>query len=78
MIHLQQILAHHWHFSASQYWQLRLLCAIALGPLAGVLYALLCSKNKRASFESQRVRRFIRTGTLRHSTSPLPSLPAVG
>jgi hypothetical protein len=78
MIHLQQILAHHWHFSASQYWQLRLLCAIALGPLAGVLYALLFSKNARTGAGTQRVRRFIRTSTLRHPASPRPSLPAAG
>jgi len=78
MIHLQQLLAHHWHFSASQYWQLRLLCAIALGPLAGVLYTLLFSKKPSAGAGTQHARRFIRINTLRRPTSSLPSLPVAG
>lgn len=38
MEHLLQLLAHHWQLSPAQYWHLRLLSALSLGPLLGVLY----------------------------------------
>lgn len=37
-------LAQHWHLSASQYWQLRLLCAIALVPFLAFVYVALFDK----------------------------------
>lgn len=41
MEHLLPLLAQHGHLSANHYWHLRLLCALLLGPMAGVLYLLL-------------------------------------
>jgi hypothetical protein len=73
MAHLLQGLAQHWHLSASQYWQLRLLCSISLGPLLGVLCLILFTKRQVAVSGGRRVKRFIRTVSLHHSTS-LPTL----
>jgi hypothetical protein len=42
-----KLLAQHWHLTASQYWQLRLLFAISLVPLLGVLYIVLIDKRTR-------------------------------
>ena len=44
MEHLLHLLAQRWHLSADDYWHLRLLCALLLGPIAGVLYLLLFEK----------------------------------
>jgi hypothetical protein len=64
MAHLLQVLAQHWHLSASQYWQLRLLCSISLGPLLGVLCLLLFKKRRAAArIMVQRVRRLTRAVT---------------
>lgn len=40
-------LAQHWHLTASAYWQLRLLLAISLVPLLGVLYVVLFDRRTR-------------------------------
>jgi hypothetical protein len=73
MIHLQQLLAQHWHLSSSQYWQLRLLCSIALGPLVGVLFVVLFTKRRGLGSKVLRIKRSIRAVALR-SAAPL-SLP---
>lgn len=39
-------IAEHWHLSSSHYWHLRLLSAISLGPLIGVMCLALFSKRK--------------------------------
>jgi hypothetical protein len=44
MAHILHALAQHWHLSASQYWQMRLLCAVSLVPFLGVLYLLLFNR----------------------------------
>ncbi|QKG56971.1 hypothetical protein GKZ68_10250 [Hymenobacter sp. BRD128] len=46
-------LAHHWHLSAAQYWQLRLLVAISLVPFLAFVYIMLIDKRTRF-FESLR------------------------
>lgn len=72
MAHLLQVLAQHWHLSASEYWQLRLLCAIVLGPLFGVLCLLVFTKRQAATAGVvQRARQFRRVIVLR-STGPQP------
>ncbi|MDO7887937.1 hypothetical protein [Hymenobacter cheonanensis] len=40
-------LAQHWHLSASQYWQLRLLLAISLVPFLALIYVVLFDKRTR-------------------------------
>jgi hypothetical protein len=74
MIHIQQMLAHHWHLSASQYWQLRLLCSIALGPLLGVLFVVLFTKRRGIGSKVLRIKRSIRAVALR-PTVPLALPP---
>jgi hypothetical protein len=37
-------LAQHWHFTAAQYWHMRLLVAIMLVPLLAILYVVLFDK----------------------------------
>lgn len=54
MIHLQQLLAQHWHLSASQYWQLRLLCTLTIGPLLGVLCLVLFRRRAEIGMNMQR------------------------
>jgi hypothetical protein len=71
MAHLLQTLAQHWHLSSSQYWQLRLLCSICLGPLLGILCLILFTKRQTAALGGQRVKRYIRTVALR-PIAPLP------
>jgi hypothetical protein len=44
MEHFIKHLAHIWHLSPAQYWQLRLLVAISLAPLMGVLYVILVDR----------------------------------
>ncbi len=34
---LLKFLTHHWGLSSTDYWHLRLLCSLLLGPLVGVL-----------------------------------------
>jgi hypothetical protein len=66
MAHLLQVLAQHWHLSASAYWQLRLLCAIVLGPLLGVLCLIVFTKRRVATARVvQRARQFRRAIVLR-------------
>lgn len=45
---LLHFLAQHGVLSAAQYWHLRLLSAIAFGPLLGILYLVLFDKRPRA------------------------------
>jgi hypothetical protein len=72
MAHFLQALAQHWHLSASHYWQLRLLCAIGLGPLLGVLCLLVIARRQAATARVvQRVRQLRRIIVLR----PLGSRP---
>lgn len=47
MEHVLKALAHHWALSPSHYWHLRLLSAIALGPLLGILYLLFFDRRAR-------------------------------
>jgi hypothetical protein len=47
MEHLLKILAQHWELSSDQYWHLRLLCSLLLGPVLGVLYLLFFDKRER-------------------------------
>lgn len=49
MIHLQQYLAHYWHLSPTQYWQLRVLCTLMIGPLLGVVCLLLFRRRQEFS-----------------------------
>jgi hypothetical protein len=71
MIHLQQALAHHWHLSISQYWHLRLLCTIALGPLLGVLCLILFRKRSASESGMLRFKQSARMATLRPITPRL-------
>ncbi|RZJ94748.1 MAG: hypothetical protein EOO60_02335 [Hymenobacter sp.] len=71
MAHLLHALAQHWHLSSSQYWQLRLLCSISLGPLLGILCLIIFTKRQVAVSGGRQVKRFIRTVALR----PAASLP---
>lgn len=68
MSHLLQSLAQHWHLSASQYWQLRLLCALTLGPLLGVVCLVLFTKRQDTGSGAMRVKR--RMPTLRRPLQP--------
>jgi hypothetical protein len=66
MAHLLQALAQHWHLSASEYWQLRLLCSIIIGPLLGVLCLILFTRRQAATAGVvQGVRRLTRVVGLR-------------
>ena len=47
MEYLLKMLVQHWALSPAHYWHLRLLCAIALGPLLGLLYLLIFAKRAR-------------------------------
>lgn len=47
MEHLLKILAQHWDLSSDQYWHLRLLSALLVGPLLGILYLLFFDKRER-------------------------------
>jgi len=47
MEYLLKILASHGALSPTNYWHLRLLSSIALGPLIGVLYLVVAGKRKR-------------------------------
>ncbi|MVN77038.1 hypothetical protein GO988_11945 [Hymenobacter sp. HMF4947] len=44
---LLKIVAHHWHMSADQYWHLRLLSSLLVGPLVGVLYFVFFDKREQ-------------------------------
>lgn len=44
MEHLLKTIAHHWNLSSDQYWHLRLLCTLLLGPLVGILYFVFFDK----------------------------------
>lgn len=44
MEHLLKIVAHHWDLRPDQYWHLRLLCTLLLGPLVGILYFVFFDK----------------------------------
>ena len=44
MEHLLKFLVQHWHLSSTQYWHLRLLSSLLLGPLVGVLYLVFFDK----------------------------------
>lgn len=69
MAHFLHSLAQHWHLSASEYWQLRLLCAIIAGPLLGVLCLILFTK--RPATTPRVVQRLTQAITLR-ATGPQP------
>ncbi len=47
MEHPLKILAQHWDLSSDQYWHLRLLSALLLGPLLGVLFLVFFDKRSR-------------------------------
>ncbi|RZJ95102.1 MAG: hypothetical protein EOO60_01420 [Hymenobacter sp.] len=47
MEHFLKILAQHWDLSSDQYWHLRLLSSLLLGPLLGVLYLVFFDKRER-------------------------------
>jgi hypothetical protein len=61
-------LAQHWHLSASQYWQLRLLFAISLVPFMAFIYLVLFDKRTRF-FEKLRSMGLKRPYTTRLFTS---------
>jgi len=44
MEYILKILVQHYALSPAHYWHLRLLCAISLGPLLGVLYLLVARR----------------------------------
>ncbi|RZK32475.1 MAG: hypothetical protein EOO63_01265 [Hymenobacter sp.] len=71
MSHFLHSLAQHWHLSASQYWQLRLICAITLGPLLGVVCLVLFTKREKASSGMLRRKQPTRLFTL-HPAAPSP------
>jgi hypothetical protein len=69
MDHIIHMLASHWHLSASQYWQLRLLCAVSLVPLLGVLCLIVATSRKvPAGFSVTRIKRRIKAITLPSAT----------
>jgi hypothetical protein len=76
MDHIIHMLASHWHLSASQYWQLRLLCAVSLVPLLGVLCLIVATNRKvPAGFSVTRIKRRIKAIALPSSThAPIRSL----
>jgi hypothetical protein len=76
MIHLQQMLAHHWHLSAAQYLQLRLLCSIMMGPLLAVLFVILFTKRRGFGSQVLRIKRSIKVVALRPATA-LPGASAL-
>jgi hypothetical protein len=47
MEYLLKMLVQHSALSPAHYWHLRLLCAIALGPLLGLLYLLIFARRPR-------------------------------
>ena len=47
MIHLIKHLAHVWNLSPAHYWHLRMLCALLITPLIGVLYIVIFDRPKR-------------------------------
>lgn len=47
MVHLIKHFAHVWDLSPAHYWHLRMLSALLLTPLLGVLYVVLFDRPKR-------------------------------
>ena len=47
MEHPLKFLAQHWHLTPDQYWQLRLLCSLLLGPLLATLYLVFFDLRRR-------------------------------
>jgi hypothetical protein len=70
MAHLLHVLAQHWHLSASQYWQLRLLCAVSLGPLLGVLCLVLFKRKLPLGTGVTRIKRHIKSFALPSAVHP--------
>gem|GEM_PF-2758494 len=64
MHHILQALAQHWHLSASQYWQLHLVCTLTLGPLVGVICLILFTKRSQTASRIPRLVRRTRGGAL--------------
>jgi len=74
MAHILHALAQHWHLSASQYWQLRLLCSVSLVPFLGVLYLVLFDRRSaRGRLRATLVKRQIKVMT----QHPAPLRPTV-
>ncbi|RZK22433.1 MAG: hypothetical protein EOO63_18305 [Hymenobacter sp.] len=71
MAHLLQSLAQHLHLSASQYWQMRLLCSISLGPLVAVLFLVIFNKRRQSASEVLPSERQMRVRTLHPTVSRL-------
>lgn len=72
MHHVLQALAQHWHLSASQYWQLHLVCTLTLGPLVGVICLILFTKRPQVASRLPRLVRRTRGGVL-YVTPRLPA-----
>ncbi|RZK30145.1 MAG: hypothetical protein EOO63_07455 [Hymenobacter sp.] len=72
MAHLLQTLAHHWHLSASQYWHLRIVCALTLAPLLGVLCLIVFNKREESGSDKPGDKRPMRVIT---TLRPVPRLP---
>ena len=49
MVHLINYLAHAWGLSPAHYWHLRMLCALLLVPLLGVLYVVIFDRPRRVT-----------------------------
>jgi hypothetical protein len=52
MEYVLKLLAQHYALSPTHYWHLRLLCAILLGPLLGILYLLFFGRRPRPGFRA--------------------------
>jgi hypothetical protein len=48
MEHLIKLVAQHWDLNSAQYWHLRLLSALSVAPLIGVLCVVLFDRPKQA------------------------------
>lgn len=47
-----KLLAQHWHLTPDQYWHLRLLCSLLLGPVLAILYLVFFDLRRRSGAAS--------------------------
>jgi hypothetical protein len=72
MEYFLKVLARYGTLSPAHYWHLRLLCAIALGPLAGIGYLLLFGRRGRPRAGTGPTLWINSAGQLATSASPAP------
>ena len=78
MAHILHALAQHWHLSASQYWQMRLLCSVSLVPFLGVLFLVFFNRRSapvrlRVTLVKRKIKAFTRPSVTHAPLQPTAS-----